>query len=271
MKVGVIGNGFVGEAQAFAFSLSNEVLIYDIDPKRSINTLEEVHKADFIFVCVPTPMKESGEQDISYIEEVFKHSNKGPIYIIKSTIEPGTTNRLQKQYPHLSIVFSPEFLTERIAKLDMMCQARIIFGGDKGLTDRVQQLYEGRFMNRHFIHTDSTTAEFIKYMNNCFFATKVSLLNEYYRLAGSIGVDWRTAMHGFAADGRVGDSHMQIPGPDGKVGFGGACFPKDINAFIELGKANNLNMNVLEAAWKTNLEVRPEADWTKLKGRAVSK
>ena len=82
MKVGVIGNGFVGEAQAFAFSLSNEVLIYDIDPKRSINTLEEVHKADFIFVCVPTPMKESGEQDISYIEEVFKHSNKGPIYII---------------------------------------------------------------------------------------------------------------------------------------------------------------------------------------------
>ena len=77
-------------------------------------------------------------------------------------------------------------------------------------------------------------------------------------------------MHGFAADGRVGDSHMQVPGPDGKLGFGGTCFPKDINAFIELGKENNLNMNVLEAAWKTNLEVRPEADWKKLKGRAVS-
>ena len=271
MKVGVIGNGFVGEAQAFAFSLSNKVLIYDIDPKRSFNTLEEVHKADFIFVCVPTPMKESGDQDISYIEEVFKHANRGPIYIIKSTIEPGTTNRLQQQYPDLNIVFSPEFLTERIAKLDMMMQARIIFGGDEGLTTRVQQLYEGRFMNRHFIHTDSTTAEFIKYMNNCFFATKVSLLNEYHRLAEVMGIDWKTAMHGFAADGRVGDSHMQVPGPDGKLGFGGACFPKDINAFIKLGKTNNLDMNVLEAAWKTNLEVRPEADWTKLKGRAVSK
>jgi UDPglucose 6-dehydrogenase len=107
-------------------------------------------------------------------------------------------------------------------------------------------------------------------MNNCFFATKVSLLNEYYRLAKSINVDWRTAMHGFAADGRVGDSHMQIPGPDGKLGFGGSCFPKDINAFIHLGKENNIDMNVLEAAWKTNLEIRPEADWTKLKGRAVS-
>jgi len=77
-------------------------------------------------------------------------------------------------------------------------------------------------------------------------------------------------MHGFAADGRVGDSHMHVPGPDGKLGFGGACFPKDINAFIDLGNENNLNMNVLEAAWKTNLEVRPEADWNNLKGRAVS-
>jgi nucleotide sugar dehydrogenase len=271
MKVGVIGNGFVGEAQAFAFSLSNEVLVYDIDPKRSVNTLEEVHKADFVFVCVPTPMFKDGRQDTKYIDSVFTHASKGPIYIIKSTVLPGTTASLQKKYPHLNIVFSPEFLTERIAKLDMMMQARIIFGGDKGITTRVQELYEGRFMNRHFIHTDTTTAEFIKYMNNCFFATKVSLLNEYHRLGETLGIDWRTAMHGFAADGRVGDSHMQVPGPDGKLGFGGACFPKDINAFITLANDNNVDMNVLEAAWKTNLEVRPEADWNEIGSRAVSK
>lgn len=270
MKVGVIGNGFVGEAQAFAFSLSNEVLIYDVDPAKSFNTLEEVHTADFIFVCVPTPMHSNGTQDTSYIEEVFKHAKSGPIYIIKSTVKPGSTKGLQIMYPDLNIVFSPEFLTERIAKLDMMMQARIIFGGKKELTDKVQKLYEGRFKNRHFIHTDTNTAEFIKYMNNCFFATKVSLLNEYYRLAKTMNVDWDTAMHGFAADGRVGDSHLQVPGPDGKFGFGGACFPKDINAFIQLGKENNIDMNVLKAAWKTNLEVRPEADWNNLKGRAVS-
>lgn len=270
MKVGVIGNGFVGEAQAFAFSLSNEVLVYDIDPTKSLNTLEEVHTADFIFVCVPTPMRQDGTQDTSYIEEVFKYAKSGPIYIIKSTVKPGSTKGLQIIYPDLNIIFSPEFLTERIAKLDMMMQARIIFGGKRELTNKVQKLYEGRFKNRHFIHTDTNTAEFIKYMNNCFFATKVSLLNEYYRLANKINVDWDTAMHGFAADGRVGDSHMQVPGPDGKLGFGGACFPKDINAFIQLGKENNIDMNVLEAAWKTNLAVRPEADWTKLKGRAVS-
>lgn len=252
--VGIIGNGFVGESQAFAFSPTNEIKIFDVDRLKSRNTLEEVYECDFVFVCVPTPMK-NGKHDLSYIMDVFNKAKKGPIYIIKSTILPKTTKLLNDKFD-LDIIFSPEFLTERTAKLDMMTQARIIFGGERHLTSKVRELYEGRFMNRHYIETDSTTAEFIKYMNNCFFATKVSLMNEYYRLADKMGVDWRTALHGFAADGRIGDSHLHVPGPDGKLGFGGKCFPKDINAMIELGELNGVNMNVLEAAWKTNLEVR---------------
>jgi len=215
-------------------------------------------------------MDMGGNQDLSYIEKVFRDSKEGPIYIIKSTVLPGTTEMLQRQYPHLNIIFSPEFLTERTAKLDMLTQARVIFGGDKALTDRVEELFSERFMNRHFIHTDSKTAEFIKYMNNTFFATKVSLMNEYYRLAQLVDVNWDDALYGFASDGRVGDSHLHVPGPDGKVGFGGTCFPKDINALINMSKEVGVNMNVLEAAWKTNLEVRPEQDWNKLKGRAIS-
>ena len=107
-------------------------------------------------------------------------------------------------------------------------------------------------------------------MNNTFFAAKVSLMNEFYRLSQKINVDWETALHGFAADQRIGDSHLNVPGPDGKLGFGGACFPKDINALISFSKLHNIDMNILEAAWKTNLEVRPEEDWKDLKGRAVS-
>jgi len=268
--VGIIGNGFVGESQAFAFSPTNEIRIYDVDPLRSTHTKEETHESDFIFVCVPTPMDMGGSQDLSYIENVFKDSKEGPIYIIKSTVLPGTTEMLQRQYPHLNIIFSPEFLTERTAKLDMLTQARVIFGGDKDLTEKVEELFSERFMNRHFIHTDSKTAEFIKYMNNTFFATKVSLMNEYYRLSQLVDVNWDDALYGFASDGRVGDSHLHVPGPDGKVGFGGTCFPKDINALINMSKEVGVNMNVLEAAWKTNLEVRPEQDWSTLKGRAVS-
>lgn len=268
--VGIIGNGFVGESTAFAFSPTNEVKIYDINPLRSTHTIEEVHNCEYVFVCVPTPMDFNGKQDISYIEEVFKHANKKPIYIIKSTVLPGTTERLMREYPKFKIIFSPEFLTERTAKLDMLTQSRIIFGGDIELTKEVEKLFNERFMNRHIIHTDSKTAEFIKYMNNTFFATKVSIMNEFYRLSNVLGVNWEDALYGFASDGRVGDSHLHVPGPDGKVGFGGTCFPKDINALINMSKEVGVNMNVLEAAWKTNLEIRPEQDWSTLKGRAVS-
>lgn len=270
-KVGIIGNGFVGESIAFAFSPTTELKIYDKNPLRTLNSFEDTINQDFIFVCVPTPMRQDGSQDLSYIEDFFDSIPKDnkSIFIIKSTILPGTTELLKSKH-NLNIIFSPEFLTERTAKLDMLTQSRIILGGSPDITKLVEDLFTDRFMNRHIIHMDSKSAEFVKYMNNTFFATKVSLMNEYYRLSQKIGVDWEKALYGFASDGRIGDSHLHVPGPDGKLGFGGTCFPKDINALITLAEEVNCNMNVLEAAWKTNLEVRPEQDWNKLEGRAVS-
>ncbi len=268
--VGVIGNGFVGESQAFAFSPTAEIKIHDKNPLRSTHTLKETCQSDFVFIAVPTPMKKDGSQDISYIENVFNKVSPGPIYIIKSTILPGTTQKLVERYSNLDIVFSPEFLTERTAKLDMLTQARVIFGGKKRLCNKVKKLFEQRFMKRNYIITDSTTAELIKYMNNTFFATKVSIINEFKRLSDALGTDWEEAMNGFTSDNRIGDSHLHVPGPDGKLGYGGTCFPKDVNALITMGKELNTPMNTLEAGWKTNLEVRPEADWENMKGRAVS-
>ena len=269
-KLGVIGHGYVGESQSFAFSPSFDVRVYDKDSLKSTHSLNEVLDSDFIFVCVPTPMKKDGSQDLSFVENFFKTAKEGPIYIIKSTVIPGTTNLLNEKFKNLKIIFSPEFLTERTAKLDILTQTRIILGGNKNLTTEVRDIYNIRFKNKTVIETDSLTAEYIKYMNNTFFASKVSIMNEFYRLAKHLGVDWETALYGFVSDQRIGDSHLNVPGPDGKLGFGGTCFPKDINAFISFAKKNNVNMNVLEAAWKTNLEVRPERDWENLKGRAVS-
>ena len=115
------------------------------------------------------------------------------------------------------------------------------------------------------------TAEIIKYMNNCFFALKVSFLNEMRLLADECNVDWDTAIDGFVRDGRIGHSHLQVPGPDGKWGFGGSCFPKDIRAMVGFGKEKGVDMRTLAAAWETNLQVRPERDWEKLLGRSVIK
>ncbi len=271
-KVGVIGHGFVGEAQSFAFSPITDVKVYDIDPLKSNTTLNEVYKCDFVFVAVPTPMYEDGSQDLSYIKDVFSKAQPGPIYIIKSTVLPRTTNNLIEQFPDLDIIFNPEFLTQRTAKLDMLTQARIIFGGKPDLTKRVERLFTQRFMNRNIIHTDPTTAELIKYMNNSFFATKVSIMNEFKRLSDALGTNWDDALYGFASDCRIGDSHLHVPGPDGKAGYGGVCFPKDVNAISSLGRELGVPLNTIEAGWKTNLEVRPEQDWIDLgEGKAVTK
>jgi UDPglucose 6-dehydrogenase len=269
--VGVVGNGFVGEAQAFAFSPVADVRVYDIDKKRRTHDLAEVLEQKYIFVCLPTPMRSDGTQDLSFIEDFFESVIPSPdsIFIIKSTVLPGTTRSLIDKFGY-RIIFSPEFLTERTAKLDILTQARIILGGDENFTREVGELFSERFMNKHIIYTDSTTAEYIKYMNNTFFATKVSMMNEFHRLGKVIGINWDDAIHGFASDGRVGDSHLHVPGPDGKMGYGGTCFPKDVNAMISFAREAGAPLNTIEGGWKTNLEVRPERDWEKMKGRAVS-
>ena len=185
-----------------------------------------------------------------------------PVYIIKSTILPGTTKELQIKYPGKKIIFSPEFLTERTAKLDMLTQSRIILGGDEETTRKAKKLYEVRFKNKNIILTDLITAELIKYMNNSFFATKVSIMNEFKLIAEKIGANWEDALNGFASDGRVGDSHLNVPGHDGKLGYGGKCFPKDVCALINFANKHNIELNTISGGWKTNTQVRKDKDWS---------
>ena len=178
-KVGVIGNGFVGEAISFAFSPVSDMYVYDTDPLKSLDDLESVHNCDFVFICVPTPMFQDGSQDLSYVESTFEKATSKPVYILKSTVLPGTTEVLSKKYSNIKIIFSPEFLTERTAKLDMLTQSRIILGGELSLTEKAKTLFNERFKIKNIIQTDSKTAELTKYMNNTFFATKVSIMNEF--------------------------------------------------------------------------------------------
>ena len=259
--IGIIGNGFVGEAQAFAFSPVCNVKLYDLDPLKSTHTLKQTHDSDFVFVCVPNPMYPDGNQNLEFVEEVFKYANEKPIYILESTVLPGTTEKLNVTYKQLKIVFSPEFLTERTSKLDMLTQNRIILGGENTLTSHVRKIYELRFKNKNIIETDAKTSELIKYMNNTFFATKVSIMNEFKLLCDKIGANWKDALNGFASDGRIGDSHLNVPGHDGQLGYGGKCFPKDVNALILCAKNLGIELNAIEGGWNTNLKVRKNREW----------
>lgn len=284
MKIGIIGKGFVGSAVKFGFSpntgVDYEVFVYDKDPSKTINTLDEtINSSDFIFISVPTPSKKSGDIDLKILdaclseisETISNERSKEAIFLIRSTIVPGSSSYFQKKYTNLRIVFNPEFLTERSANYDFISQSRYILGGSKADTAKVADLYKTRFgRSISIIETTFETAELIKYMSNTFLATKVSFLNEMKILSDNVGANWEDAIEGFARDGRIGHSHMNVPGPDGKLGFGGSCFPKDIQAIINFAKQNNINLNVLSGAWKTNLEVRPERDWEKLLNRAIS-
>ena len=279
-NIGVVGNGFVGSAVQFGFSPSTgcdyEVRVYDKDPSKSVDSIEEtVNESEFIFLSVPTPSNKDGSMNLDIVEQALQdisdvNKYQGNIVLLRSTVTPGTTRKLQDKYPNLRIVFNPEFLTEQNAKYDFINQARIIIGGDEVYSKQVGDLYRLRFgESQPIIETNWETAELIKYMSNCFFTTKISFMNEMYQIAEKCGVDWGVALDGFFRDGRVGHSHMNVPGPDGKFGFGGSCFPKDIQAMINFGESLGLNMNTLKGAWNTNLEVRPERDWEQLKGRAV--
>ena len=169
----------------------------------------------------------------------------------------------------MKIVFNPEFLTERSATFDFISQTRYVLGGEKKNTNTVKELYQLRFGSTISIIETDYESELIKYVCNTFFATKVSFLNEMKLLSDEVGADWDTIIEGFVRDGRVGHSHTQVPGPDGKLGFGGSCFPKDIQALINFGDSVSVNLNVLKGAWETNLKIRPEKDWEKLLGRAI--
>ena len=284
MKIGIIGNGFVGSSVAYGFSPQTgcdgaDIKIYDKDKLKSLNTLEDtINESDFIFVSVPTPSNRDGSINTDMVEDIFDQMNRhnysrDNIFLLRSTVTPGTTRKIQKNCRRLRIVFNPEYLTERSAKFDFINQARFILGGENNDSDylgKVAELYRWRFgYSIPIIKTNYETAEFVKYMNNCFNATKISFMNEMKQISDSCGVIWDDAVEAFLRDGRVGHSHVKVPGPDGKYGFGGSCFPKDIQAMINFAESLGIEPFVLLGAWDKNLDVRPEMDWKELKGRAV--
>jgi len=280
-KIGIVGKGFVGSAVQHGFSATvgcnAEVKVYDKDPLRSLNSLEEtINDSEFIFISVPTPSSKDGSIDLTILDSVLQDisnisTNDNGIFLIRSTIIPGTTRNFQSKFNNLKLVFNPEFLTERSAHFDFINQSRYIFGGDKNNTKKVAELFRWRFGNSiSVLETDYESAELIKYMANTFFATKISFLNDMKLLSDKCNANWEDVIDGFVRDGRIGHSHLNVPGWDGKYGFGGSCFPKDIQAIIFLGEELGIDMAVLKGAWKTNLKVRPEKDWEQLKGRAVS-
>jgi len=274
-KIGVVGAGIVGNAFYEGMRHAFDVVRYDTRPEFSdVGSLVELLQTvdGPIFVCVPTPMNPDGSASTDIVEDVVRniYGWGERIVVIKSTVPPGTTDRLNKMFgPTLSVVFNPEFLTEAQPVEDFKNQDRIIVGGDPEATQIVADIYSVAYPGVMQVQCDATTAEMVKYVGNCFLATKISFANEISQICEKLGVAYDGVINLAMLDKRLGRSHWKVPGPDGHYGFGLTCFPKDINALIAVAIELGVDPKILRAAWEKNLEVRPEKDWEKMKGRAV--
>lgn len=276
MNIGIIGQGFVGSAIREGLKPFYACYTYDLDPSKCQHRHEQVvNSSDIIFVCVPTPMMKSGQCDTRILEGAIQNidktvdKEKSPILVIKSTVPPGTTERLG-DLTRLDVCFSPEFLTEANSINDFKNQTRIIIGGPRPSTGVIKQMFRKAFPDIPIIKTGTKTAEMVKYFTNCFLATKVTFANEMFDICASANIDYDKVCEYALYDTRIGRTHLAVPGPDGDRGFGGHCFPKDLAAMIYFGEMGATDTSFLKSVNEKNDIVRTNRDWEKMAGRAVS-
>lgn len=276
MNVGVIGQGFVGGSLTSAFREKMPIQTYDVVTEKSTTSslAELVKNCDIVFVCLPTPMTVDGRCYTGIVENTLEQINDiGSKFVItKSTVPPGTHAAWSEKYSNLSLVFNPEFLTEKNAQEDFNSQEHIIFGckSDSDF-EKARVIFSILFPRSEYIKTSYNEAESIKYFTNAFLSTKVSFCNEFSQMCERMGVNYNLVATIAHKDKRLGNSHYQVPGPDGDYGFGGHCFPKDLNALMWSFRDNKVDCDLLEAVWNTNLKYRENYEWLSMDGRAIIK
>ena len=236
--IGFIGQGFIGKNMADDFAdRGHEVVRYALEPEY-VGNREAIADCDIVFVAVPTPTTPEGFDD-SVLRDALAIPAVGSTVVIKSTVQPGHTKRLQADFPDVVLLHSPEFLREKHAAEDTRAPARTIVGlpvDDPAHRHAAEVVLSLLPSSPHQLVCDSTEAELIKYGGNCFLALKVVYMNMLYDLATSYDVDYQLIADAMAADPRIGKSHMQVLDSSGHQGArvgrgaGGHCFPKDVAA-----------------------------------------
>ena len=269
-KTAIIGVGYVGNAFRSIFP---DAVLYDpFNPNIESASKEKVNTCDFALICVPTPTSDDGKTcDISIVEDVFSWLEV-PLVLIKSTIKPGTTQKLQQKYPKLEICFSPEYIGEGNYFIqywnypdphDPKKHDFMIVGGTNEGTGKIIDIFV-RKVGPHmkFMRTDAKTAEVIKYTENMWIATKVTFVNEMYEVCNALGVDWRDVREGWLLDKRVSPMFSAVF--QDKRGFEGKCLPKDTKALIASAEAAGYDAKFLKEVLNTNNRIRKAHGFDKI-------
>lgn len=253
MNIGIVGLGFVGKAAAHGFQ---DNYLFLVDPILGTDTsVLKKQKMDAVFICVPTPMGADGSVDVSIVAKVLSElKDVDTLLVLKSTVPPNLVAEFAAEYE--KFVYNPEFLTERNALWDFENPISNVYGGKLEYTKQLEQIYKHHSICKeaNTFHMSATEASFVKYGMNTFLSTKISFWNQFYDEVEKNGCEYNVIKSAIGNDPRIGSSHMDVPGHDGRRGFGGACFYKDCAAFLKFSGSNG--MSVLREAWNKNVDYR---------------
>jgi len=234
-QIGFIGQGWIGRHYADDFeNRGYDVVRYALEEPYNQNK-EKIAACDIVFVAVPTPTTPEGFDD-SCVREVLSCVAPGATAVVKSTLLPGTTEKLQETYPALFVLHSPEFLVERTAADDAARPRRNLIGipeASRAFRDRADAVLSVLPEAPYTAVMTAREAELVKHDGNCFLYTKVLFVNMLHDLITHSGADWQTVRDAFVADPRIGESHTEPVHQTGR-GAGGHCFIKDFEAFRRL-------------------------------------
>jgi len=244
ITIGIVGFGVIGSVMKKWIEQHNPKCNFLIsDPPKGYN--DNLSQADIIFVSIHIPTEDDGTQDLTLLNEIISNLPNKPIFI-RTTLLPGTCDNLTKKF-NKKVFFMPEFLTERTA-YDDFCTQPMVFTGCVDLLKNI-------FVNKTFITMSNIEAEVTKYSHNVFGAVKVTYFNAIYELCKKLNCDYKNVRQGTLISGYINSPHTDVPGPDGKLGYGGKCFPKDVNAFAKFVEPSNLN-ELLDCVKKANERYR---------------
>jgi UDPglucose 6-dehydrogenase len=251
MNIAVIGHGWVGGTVTRWFEKQGRrVIVYD--PPKALHG--DLNEADVCFVCVPTPFGPNGFDD-SYVRAAVANIPGNKIVVIKSTVLPGTTERIQADNQRHALLFNPEFLRERACDEDFANPDRQIVGSPAKGFYAAEKLLEILPPAPHSMVVPIREAETIKYFGNCYLAMRVTFANQIYDLCKAIGADYETVKSAAEQDKRIGPGYFNVD-CDGYRGYGGTCFPKDMRALIQLGDKVGAPMELLRACEGINNALR---------------
>jgi len=248
----IAGYGHVGHS---VHRLFPQAAIHD--PLKGMKaSLEQVY--DVCLICVPTHASSTGEADISAVHDVLSKVQAN-VFILVSTVPPGTTDQLCREYS-VDIVFQPEYTGETVQHpfANKVSQGFIVFGGAEGPRGRAVELYQTVYnAATRFYLCSALEAELIKYMENCYFAVKVTFCNTFYEVCRAFGVDYNCVREGVLMDPRVTPWHTFVY--PSERGFGGKCLPKDVSALIAASRAAGYEPKLLQAVQEINREFRRDS------------